>query len=104
MKKLKQRKGETIVETLIAMLIICLCVSMIAGSIVAAAKANRRAAETNIEFRVENPDSKQLAGFGVSIVHDTSVENVTDIKGYQTGHMKDGSASYEKGYYYYEYK
>ena len=104
MKKLKQHKGETIVETLIAMLIICLCVSMIAGAIVAAAKANRRAADANVEFRVENLDSQPLSGLKVSIVYDTAVEPVSDIQGYKTGQIKDGSVSYDKGYYYYEYK
>ena len=46
-KKLKSDKGETLVETLISMLIVVLSVTMLAGSIVTAARINQSAKDMN---------------------------------------------------------
>ena len=48
MKKLKDRRGESLVELLFATLIISLGVLLLAGSIVTAAKVNRSAANDRI--------------------------------------------------------
>ncbi|MDO4501217.1 MAG: type II secretion system protein [Erysipelotrichaceae bacterium] len=41
MKKLRKRNGETIIETLIATIIVALALIMLAGALVSASKVNR---------------------------------------------------------------
>ena len=43
MKKLRSRRGETLVETLVSLLIVVLCLSFLATAIVTAARINAAA-------------------------------------------------------------
>ena len=94
-KKLKSDKGETLVETLISMLIVVLSVTMLAGSIVAAARINQFAKDMNAPVQLDNASGTapvvQLTyeGADASVINDVSI----DVVLYKT----DGSVPY---YYY----
>ena len=62
MQKLKGQSGETIIETLVSMLIAVICISMLATSMLAAARINekvRRKLTTELSFRYSEPDLQQ---------------------------------------------
>lgn len=52
-RKLKSQSGETLVETLFALLVVVLAFTMLAGSIVTAARVNKGAQELEPAFRLE---------------------------------------------------
>ena len=86
MKKLKNKNGETLVEVLVATLIIVLCFVMICGSIVSAAKVNKKTEDMNTEFI----PSTTKAGVDMKIKYKSTQS--LNVQGYTT----------ENGYYYYE--
>ena len=51
-RKLKNKSGETIAETLVTMVILSLAVLMMAGAVVSAAKVNKKADNTSTAFTV----------------------------------------------------
>lgn len=51
-RKLKNKSGETIAETLVTMVILSLAVLMLAGAVVSAAKVNKKADNTSTSFTV----------------------------------------------------
>ena len=58
MQKLKGQSGETIIETLVSMLIAVICISMLATSMLAAARINekvRRKLTAELSFRYSEP-------------------------------------------------
>ena len=58
MQKLKGQSGETIIETLVSMLIAVICISMLATSMLAAARINekvRRKLTEELSFRYSDP-------------------------------------------------
>ena len=89
MKKICLKSGETLVETLIAMLIISLVFIFLASSIVSAAKVNSS---------VKNEDTAFVRDGQSSITDRLSVDgsevDQKYVQFYET----------ENGYYYYEYK
>ena len=92
-KKLKSDKGETLVETLISMLIVVLSVTMLAGSIVTAARINQAAKDMNAPVQLDNAFGKAAE---VQLTHEGAAYSVIKINVtlYKTG----GSVPY----YYYE--
>lgn len=82
--KIKKNNGETIVETLVALLIIALCFLMLQTSIVTASKINKKAMEYNVSFKLSNT-SKDIT----VTIDGNKVNNIN-------GYISDG------GYYYYE--
>ena len=58
MKKLKNQKGETLVETLVSLLIIVLVFVFLTGSAVAAAKINAKIRYTDVSFRYSDAQSE----------------------------------------------
>ena len=90
-KKLKSDKGETLVETLISMLIVVLSVTMLAGSIVAAARINQSAKDMNAPVQLDNVSDKAAV---VKLTHVGADDSVINVTLYKT----DGSVQY----YYYE--
>lgn len=83
MRKLINNHGESLIETLVSLLIIALCILMLQGSIVTAAKVN-------------NKNRINIKPFGISPVTDTNKyvkinDKDTGIKIFQT----------EGGYYFY---
>ena len=62
MQKLKEQSGETIIETLLSMLIAVICISMLATSMLAAARINekvRRKLTEELSFRYSDPAVQQ---------------------------------------------
>lgn len=58
MQKLKEQSGETIIETLVSMLIAVICISMLATSMLAAARINekvRRKLTEELSFQYSKP-------------------------------------------------
>ena len=91
-KKLKSDKGETLVETLISMLIVVLSVTMLAGSIVTAARINQAAKDMNAPVQLDNVSDKAAV---VKLTHVGAEASAINVTLYKTG----GSVPY----YYYEY-
>ena len=91
-KKLKSDKGETLVETLISMLIVVLSVTMLAGSIVTAARINQSAKDMNAPVQLDNVSDKAAV---VKLTHVGAADSEINVTLYNTG----GSVPY----YYYEY-
>ena len=48
-RKFRNQRGESFIETLASMLIICLGMLILAGAIVSSARVNKRAADENIQ-------------------------------------------------------
>ena len=90
-KKLKANTGETLVETLISMLIVVLSVTMLAGSIVAAARINQSAKDMNAPVQLDNVSDIAAV---VKLTHVGAADSAINVKLYET----DGSVPY----YYYE--
>ena len=90
-KKLKANKGETLVETLISMLIVVLSVTMLAGSIVAAARINQSAKDMNAPVQLDNVSDIAAV---VKLTHVGAADSAINVILYKT----DGSVPY----YYYE--
>lgn len=61
-EKLRERSGETIVETLVSMLIVVLAVTMLAGSIVAAAKVNDGASKLTVYLNEADSGNTPMGG------------------------------------------
>lgn len=81
---IKNKKGETIVETLVAILIVAVCFVMLETSIVSAAKINKKASEENVPFIKRDSDINGSCSISVNGVKVATCK-VT-----------------EEGYYYYE--
>lgn len=90
-QKLAANGGETLVETLISMLIVVLSLTMLAGSIVAAARINQTAKDMHVPL----------------LVHDVSTSNSTAVLTHSDNSMTNIAVTLysTKGdvvYYYYE--
>lgn len=90
MKKLLNNKGESIIEVLVSLLIVALCILMLQGSIVTAAKINKKTQDDITPFYIDGSTSEFD---NVTITRGTSSYSQC-VKGYKTS----------GGYYYYEYK
>ena len=66
-QKIRERSGETIVETLVSMLIVVLAVTMLAGSIVAAARVNQSASKQTLYLNEEDSGNAPVTGAVVRI-------------------------------------
>lgn len=91
-KKLSDCAGESIVETLVTMIILSLAVVMLSGAIVTSAKVNQKADNTDTAFTTNS----QAAEDGVM--------TVTDGSGNAASGVSLGVNVYktENGYIYYE--
>ena len=65
-RKLKSNSGETLVETLFALLVVVLAMTMLAGSIVSAARVNKGAEDLNTAFRITD-NVQNVAGVQIQI-------------------------------------
>lgn len=91
--RLKDTSGETIVETLVTMIILSLAVIMLSGAVVTSARVNAKADNTDTAFYVDEGQLTQESG--VMIITDGSgAANAAtlDVKVYKT----------ENDYIYYE--
>ena len=102
-RKLRGTAGETIAETLIAMLIVSLAFLMRSGGIVTAARLNRKAAEANGSFTLAGAETTPVE---VAIVHGTHGSGRAQIGGAQGYRAPAKTAAEpldpaERWYYYY---
>lgn len=96
MQKLKEQSGETIIETLVSMLIAVICISMLATSMLAAARINekvRRKLTAELSFRYSDPAVQQTGAVQLTFTEaEASAESKqVDITLYQS----------ENDYYWY---
>lgn len=87
-RKLKSNAGETLVETLFALLVVGLAMTMLAGAIMAAARVNKGARDFNTAFILDNAE-KVSSSVTVKISEKTPIS----VNAYQTNDQNH--------YYYY---
>lgn len=90
-KKIRATSGETIVETLVTMVILSLAVLMLAGAAVSSAKINSREDNTDTAFTTDE-QSRTEGSISVSVDGESDKTATLDIHRYHT----------ENGYTYYE--
>lgn len=81
-RKLKSRSGETLVETLFALLVVVLAMTMLAGSIVSAARVNKGAEDLDTAFQISK--AQAVSDVKVTIDHQIGEDSVIPVNGYQT--------------------
>lgn len=91
MKKLLQKRGETLVESLVSILLVTFIMLFLSTAIVAAARINRQLRDTDISYK---SSKTRTASAGMLTVKADNQETVTSpILVYQS----------ENGYVYYRY-
>ena len=95
-KKLRDSSGESLVETLVSMLIVVLAFTMLSGAIVAAARVNAGAEKQTLYLNEAETSDNQDTGIPVTIKIPGS--DITTGKTVRTYEMKDGAGTL----YYYE--
>ena len=91
MRKLRMKRGESISETLIAVLIMALMFTMLTGAVITAARINSRLKNDEAAFRA-GTEVDGADGWGV-VLRMGDQQYRQSAKLYET----------ENGYYYYEY-
>ena len=86
-RKLKSNAGETLVETLFALLVVGLAMTMLAGAIMAAARVNKGARDFNTAFILDN--AEEVSSVTVEISGKTPIS--VSVNAYRT----------QNHYYYY---
>ena len=87
MQKLKGQSGETIIETLVSMLIAVICISMLATSMLAAARINekvRRKLTEELSFRYSEPAVQQTGAVQLAITDASTESKQVDITLYKS--------------------
>ncbi len=87
MKKLRSRRGESIPEVLVSMLLVVLTFLFLTGAVVSAARVNDKLKNSYSEFHTGDDVTDRYADFKVS-VNGVTVEDVRLYEG--------------NGYYYYD--
>lgn len=86
--KLKSQSGETLVETLFAMLIVVLSITMLAGAIVTAARINKSARDHHTSFVTADESGvsniEEVSDVKVTIVRTDGSDSVIDVNGFRT--------------------
>ena len=83
-RKLKGNSGETLVETLFALLVVVLAMTMLAGSIVSAARVNKGAEALNTAFQAANKPVLGVNGAVKHTKHSTVLDTTVSVTAYQT--------------------
>lgn len=96
--KLREKSGETLVETLVSMLIVVLAVTMLAGSIVAAARVNAGADDHTIYLNERDTLGIHDMPYQVSF---DGTKTEAKVKSY-TKTTDDGTESGSGKLFYYE--
>lgn len=79
-RKLKSNSGETLVETLFALLVVVLAMTMLAGSIISAARVNKGAENLDTAFHLTDEGTVG----SVTVEHGSGGNTAVPIKAYQT--------------------
>ena len=87
MQKLKGQSGETIIETLVSMLIAVICISMLATSMLAAARINekvRRKLTAELSFQYSEPAVQQTGAVQLAFTDASTESKQVDITLYKS--------------------
>ena len=87
MQKLKGQSGETIIETLVSMLIAVICISMLATSMLAAARINekvRRKLTEELSFQYSKPAVEQTGVVQLTFTEASAKPEQVDITLYKS--------------------
>lgn len=87
MQKLKEQSGETIIETLVSMLIAVICISMLATSMLAAARINekvRRKLTEELSFQYSKPAVEQTGVVQLTFTDASAESKQMDITLYKS--------------------
>ena len=91
MKRLN-KKGETLVEVLVAVLIMASCTLMLCTGVISSARINKKVKDSKTDMDLTNIQSESSAV--VNIIHEDGSKSSMDVNLVQT----------TNGYYYYEVK
>ncbi|MDO4197865.1 MAG: hypothetical protein Q4D13_02595 [Erysipelotrichaceae bacterium] len=99
LSKIRDKRGETLTETLVSLLVICIAIAILSGAIVSAAKINRSSFDivTEAEYSGTEITGTDGSTFAVTLTYTdsngrTQQKNFGNVKGYETA----------DGFYYYE--
>ena len=87
MQKLKGQSGKTIIETLVSMLIAVICISMLATSMLAAARINekvRHKLTAELSFRYSEPAVQQTGAVKLTFTDASTESKQVDITLYKS--------------------
>ncbi len=87
MQKLKGQSGETIIETLVSLLIAVICISMLATSMLAAARINekvRRKLTEELSFQYSKPAVEQTGAVKLTFTDASAESEQVDITLYKS--------------------
>lgn len=98
-KKLHSQAGESIGETLVAMLIVVMTFSFLTGAVVAAARVNTRLRNQNISFDTSSPET--LSHYTITVSSGGTPVETLDPDDTSSG-LAVTLQKTENGYYYYE--
>ena len=105
-KKLQNKAGETIAETLVTMIILSLAVLMLAGAVVTTARVNKQADNTDTSFQTRQTGAKVTGTNSMKVI--LSEENATGGAGGASSAeipvqvYQSQANSLEKSYIYYK--
>ena len=91
MKKLLQKRGETLVESLVSILLVTFIMLFLSTAIVAAARINRQLRDTDISYK--SSKTRTASAETLTVEGDNQVTVTSPILVYQS----------ENGYVYYRY-
>lgn len=97
MKKLKSGRGESLIETLAATLIIVLGMTLLAGAIVTAARVNKAAGAENTPLFAQREAKESKPGVNIEVAvaeGETATYQVT-VKAYRSEADEDARTLYE---------
>ena len=96
-KKLGEKKGESLVETLVSVLIVVLMMTMLVGSVVTAARINKKAADIETTYSISGAKADGGIQF---ILSGSNGEEVLSTMGGADGVFKTVLYQTDEGYYY----
>ena len=92
MNKLRDNRGETLIESLVSVLIAVLAFAVLATSVVTAEKINAKTRNTNVMFRYDRA-TKQDKEIELKVAGKSGKSDSDNVTLYESN-----------GYYYYNYK
>ena len=96
-KKIKSNSGETLAETLVAILIAALSIVMVTTSVIVAARINDKAKKEDVSFVIGTPTEVGTVYASFSLDHAIDSEQTPEA-------ISVVVRSTANGYYYYDYK
>lgn len=93
MNKLRDNRGETLIESLVSVLIAVLAFAVLATSVVTAEKINAKTRNTNVMFQYATEPTEPTDPPRVTLSGEGSKRGTGDVTLYESN-----------GYYYYNYK